>query len=494
MAIPGGHLGYSWGVSQVPTGKGGMIMKMIIKLISLFLIIAIMIFFVCCNINNNKLEAEPVTATTLVIVAAVLIVAGYGFYNYDDMISSAEYFYSEFPADVKEKYDKLALIGSDTVQITNTMLDEVYSVYESKFIWNNESLKDAWNNIYGAIVYNFSYGSDIYGDISFINVVEGGGYYTSTAQFPSYDNLKHKKSGVNNLGGTSAILACAYSNIWAWSFKFNGQTYYYSDVLGGTLETEFINQTRRVINSITYSLKCGTFGNYYRWPDTAAMSVTTMAINNVVKPYIVRKSISGTTNYYELWTPVSSDTDYVIDYPTDQRIRGGATYPIDIQYGKDAGIKDREKTGADVLGGTDTRDITIPISNSATMLGTNSAGALSGEWADTTEYSATGTAVSTAAATWAGYAGELKEMDIPQVVMTRFPFCIPFDLAYAIGALAAEPVAPIFNINGLSGLFSSVDIEVDFSKFQLLATIIRWGILILFNIGLIKLTRTIIRG
>ncbi len=38
------------------------------------------------------------------------------------------------------------------------------------------------------------------------------------------------------------------------------------------------------------------------------------------------------------------------------------------------------------------------------------------------------------------------DIDIPSVISTKFPFCIPFDFIRIIGVLCADPVAPVFRI------------------------------------------------
>lgn len=79
-----------------------------------------------------------------------------------------------------------------------------------------------------------------------------------------------------------------------------------------------------------------------------------------------------------------------------------------------------------------------------------------------------------------------------------FPFCIPFDMIEFIGILAAEPVAPHFEIPIMypspSGL-STYMLVIDFSDYESVAVILRKMECILFIIGLAKITRgQMIRG
>lgn len=96
------------------------------------------------------------------------------------------------------------------------------------------------------------------------------------------------------------------------------------------------------------------------------------------------------------------------------------------------------------------------------------------------------------------------ELDIPEtefnlpvieVLANKFPFCIPFDLYYAVANLQADPVAPEFEINFPAAVFGGEgNMTLDFSVFEVVAVVIRWTILLGFIIGLIVLTRKLIRG
>lgn len=90
------------------------------------------------------------------------------------------------------------------------------------------------------------------------------------------------------------------------------------------------------------------------------------------------------------------------------------------------------------------------------------------------------------------------EFDMPTIALLadKFPFSIPFDLYNAIANLEAEPEAPEFNINVPASIMGGVDfdMDLDFSQFENVAKVIRWTILVGFLIGLIIVTRKLIRG
>lgn len=81
------------------------------------------------------------------------------------------------------------------------------------------------------------------------------------------------------------------------------------------------------------------------------------------------------------------------------------------------------------------------------------------------------------------------------VLTSKFPFSIPWDLSNSIQGLKTTPTAPHWVINFPNNYFvGGGTIDIDFSQFQAWANIVRWGLLIAFNVGLIILTRNIIRG
>lgn len=82
----------------------------------------------------------------------------------------------------------------------------------------------------------------------------------------------------------------------------------------------------------------------------------------------------------------------------------------------------------------------------------------------------------------------------PKLGLTRkFPFSIPWDLKNAVTTLVAEPKCPKWEINWDSAYFvGGGKTVIDFEKFETWAKIVRWGVLIVFNIGLIIATRKLI--
>lgn len=78
---------------------------------------------------------------------------------------------------------------------------------------------------------------------------------------------------------------------------------------------------------------------------------------------------------------------------------------------------------------------------------------------------------------------------------TKFPFSIPFDLYNCIAQLVASPVPPVFTLSFAGTVMESAgDIVIDMSQFEVLAKIVRFFVFFGFVLGLIKLTRYLIKG
>jgi len=84
----------------------------------------------------------------------------------------------------------------------------------------------------------------------------------------------------------------------------------------------------------------------------------------------------------------------------------------------------------------------------------------------------------------------------PVVDLSKFfPFCIPFDLIHLVQVLDADPVAPKWTLKLEPPQFPvEWEVIIDLSEFESLAKIFRKGETLLFVVGLILITRGIIKG
>lgn len=82
--------------------------------------------------------------------------------------------------------------------------------------------------------------------------------------------------------------------------------------------------------------------------------------------------------------------------------------------------------------------------------------------------------------------------------VTKFPWCIPFDLYFAISAFAADPVTPEFEIDLFEGVswdsldLSGTEMTLSFEAFERVAAVTRWSTLIVYCAGLAMITKRMI--
>lgn len=85
---------------------------------------------------------------------------------------------------------------------------------------------------------------------------------------------------------------------------------------------------------------------------------------------------------------------------------------------------------------------------------------------------------------------DFKVEDLEKV----FPFCIPWDLYYLLSSLVASPVAPQFTWTFDFAGAGQHDFAVDLSPWEPVAQVLRVGETLLFCVGLVLVTRDLIRG
>ena len=77
----------------------------------------------------------------------------------------------------------------------------------------------------------------------------------------------------------------------------------------------------------------------------------------------------------------------------------------------------------------------------------------------------------------------------PPASFAMFPFCIPWDIATFINNLIATPIEPVFEARPFEHLGIDSVIRIDFSLFQDVLEIFRWGMRIMFVLVLIIVSR-----
>lgn len=177
--------------------------------------------------------------------------------------------------------------------------------------------------------------------------------------------------------------------------------------------------------------------------------------------------------------------DYLVkmpDIPSVDTATGDVTYPNDTAFTKDA---------VAVPYPVDTEGVKVPDipfdkpvdkSTGKTLDGTDTG-------TDTDNPSKPGEGTDTDNPNWP----DTGSLSLPKLIASKFPFCIPFDVARLIGLLEAEPKAPVFHIPVVYANIVNEEIVIDFDKFADVLQIIRWGEIMLFVAGLVVITRNYIK-
>lgn len=89
----------------------------------------------------------------------------------------------------------------------------------------------------------------------------------------------------------------------------------------------------------------------------------------------------------------------------------------------------------------------------------------------------------------------VNKFKAPNIILNKFPFCIPFDVYMAFSMLLAPPETPKFIYPfKFARMGINEQFEIDFTQFNALAVITRWFLSVIFVLGLIMVTRKLINA
>ena len=170
------------------------------------------------------------------------------------------------------------------------------------------------------------------------------------------------------------------------------------------------------------------------------------------------------------------------DIPSVDTATGDVTYPNDTAYTKDA-VAAPYPIGDDGVKVPDIPyDVPVDQTSGKPMDDT-------GTDTDTPSKPGEGTDTDKPSVNWPS-AGDIS---LPKLIISKFPFCIPFDVARLIGLLEADPKTPVFHVPLKVGTILDEEIVLDLSQWDNAVRIIRWGELIAFVAGLVLVTRNYIK-
>lgn len=436
--------------------KGIDILKRVLCL--LLCVVLLFCFFMCPRASAVALEATTVAYAGL-LVGTLLVGAGVAFSNPGDMAKAGNAMYRTLQKGNEVIASKIAAIsawavehgkaiGSAALRIGKDMYQAIVDTYNSLFVSvtydvtkdNYSKFIDAFNaaNVQSVTISCRLNGEDVSYTLSYIEGSDSKGAYIMLL----VDGVETRRV-VYNLYAHWNIYKFDYVSVVGCSdslIKF-GVHYRYGDSLDDMFGAESSSEGREIV-SFPFSVSC-----------------------KVAAPDVVYPS-----------------DDYLVrmpDIPSVDSATGDVTYPDSIAYTKDA-VAAPYPIGDD---GVKVPDIPFDIPVDQT-----SGKPMDDTGTDTDNPSKPGEGTDTDP-NWP----DTGSLSLPKLIASKFPFCIPFDVARLVGLLEAEPKAPVFRIPVVYANIVNEEIVIDFDKFADVLQIIRWGEIMLFVAGLVVITRNYIK-
>lgn len=431
----------------------------------LLIFVLLFCFFMCPRASAVALEATTIAYGGL-LVGTILVGAGVVFSSHGDMVKVGNAMYKTLVNGSSAIGKTISSISAWAVEHGTSLAKGALRVGKDMY----KAIVDAFNASYSSGKFSYPV------DVTSINRSNADRFCESfnalhlkNASFTDSDGVKHtlicsKESdgyyvkhyvdGVirNSTGGLNGITDYAIY-------------LYYSDSSHG------VDMRLAYPDGDAWS-NYGYFTNVFYVP--ASGSVSSGAAVSVNKDLVVGGS--------DLAYP--SD-DYLVkmpDIPSVDTGTGEVTYPDSIAYTKDA---------VAVPYPVDTEGVKVPDIPYDKVVDQSTGKALDDTGTDTDNPSKPGEGTDTdkPIVNWPS-AGDIS---LPKLIISKFPFCIPFDVARLIGLLEADPKTPIFHVPLKVGTILNEEIVLDLSQWDNAVRIIRWGELIAFVAGLVLVTRNYIK-
>lgn len=437
----------------------------------LLIFVLLFCFFMCPRASAVALEATTIAYGGL-LVGTILVGAGVVFSSHGDMAKVGAAMYKTMSDGGSAIASKIAAIsswavehgksiGSAALRIGKDLYREIidtfnasysdgafsygsYSVALNNEFFSNYDSKEFWSRKFTSA--KFRVGSDVISIVSSLN-----GLDFKTMYFPADGDMQVSEYKISP--NADSIYSPRWPAVWV-------ERDYYGSI--------------SVNSSIVYVYSDGV--------DTGLVKSHTFRLGRSYD------NISATFGY-SVAIPAPDlaypSDDYLVkmpDIPSVDTATGEVTYPDSIAYTKDA-VSAPYPIGDDGVKVPDIPfDIPVDQTSGKPMDDT-------GTDTDTPSKPGEGTDTDKPSVNWPS-AGDIS---LPKLIISKFPFCIPFDVARLIGLLEADPKTPIFHVPLKVGTILNEEIVLDLSQWDNAVRIIRWGELIAFVAGLVLVTRNYIK-
>lgn len=440
--------------------KGIDILKRVLCL--LLCVVLLFCFFMCPRASAVALEATSVAYAGL-LVGTLLVGAGVAFSNPGDMAKAGNAMYRTLQKGNEAIASKIAAISAWAVEHGTSLAKGALRVGKDMF----QAIVDAYNSLFTSVAYDVT--KDNYS--KFMTAFNAANVQSVTISCRvSGEDVSYTLSyieGSDSVGAYIMLLVdgietrkVAYNQYAVWkNYKFD-----YMTVSGNSRDSYM------------------KFGTHYRYGDRLdnmyGADSTSEGREVVSYPFSVAYSVAAPDVVYP------SD-DYLVrmpDIPSVDTATGDVTYPNDTAYTKDAVVVPYPVDTDGVKVPDIPYDKVVDQSTGKTLDDTDTG-------TDTDNPSKPGEGTDTDNPNWP----DTGSLSLPKLIASKFPFCIPFDVARLVGLLEAEPKAPVFRIPVVYANIVNEEIVIDFDKFADVLQIIRWGEIMLFVAGLVVITRNYIK-
>ena len=430
--------------------------RLLFRVLALLMMFLILALVSVVPIMQASALAPVIAYGAKELVAALLIAGGASFATTDTARDAAAKVWDWLGQQASGVADKLQQIVALQIDVANTVGDGAVRISQS--IW------DAINDAYQSFV-----GSSAGGDIAFGEPI----YFADGDAFDNWaDNIDFYTSWITSIQQYDAdgnLLSDAYILT-----PYIDVGDYYTYVLDGEEYHSFFNGDvfGRIWFSPSNSIRPFFWLNVGNSNDTALSFGGNYAYFLETPCYVVFGT-GAPSLAPDLTYPGEDTMIYVPDIPevqTDEEGKDVVIWP-DLSLNPDDFVLDIPKTATGDL-------VDVPY--------------------DTLVDASTGTAVGEGAGegegTPSGTLPESGDLSLPKLIISKFPFCIPFDVANMVGQLNAEPEPLVIRIPvKITDRISTQYITIDFSQYESIIQVVRWGIYALFLAGLAYATRNYIK-
>lgn len=450
--------------------RGIDILKRVLCLLLIFVLL--LCFFMCPRAGAVALEAATVAYGGL-LIGTILVGAGVIFRSHGDMVKVGNAMAKSFIDGSNAIWSKISAISSWAVEHGEAAAKGALRVGKDLY----QDIIDAFNASYSDGTFSIVGGA--------VTLSDGADESSCVAAADAIKDLLSSKQ--------DCTLYFDYYSEYGSHYE-QYQTFSYTDT---GLKVKVVDSDGKIVSNSTYP-----YSNYDLAYWEISKSACGLAYGHSIATFVFKNGTGGGWSW-TLRAPFSvsfSDSvaipqpdlkypsdDYLVkmpDLPAVDEVTGEITYPSDAAYTKDA---------VAVPYPVDTEGVKVPDIPYDVPLDQSTGKALDNTGTDTDTPSKPGEGTDTPSTDTKVDWPSSDKLSLPERIATKFPFCIPFDVARLIGLLEAEPKAPVFRMPLIYGDVMHEEIVLDLDNFSNVIRIIRWGETMLFVAALAAATRNYIK-